>query len=270
MKPLPALLLPLLLLGAAPAQAADPDALWQIVHDKCEPDEQANHRPEPCAVLDESGGFAVLKDIRGAEQYLLIPTARISGIESPALLQAGTPNYFADAWSEMSLVQAALRRELGRVLPRSALARALPREDLSLAINSAYGRSQDQLHIHMECISRPVHDALLAQLGSIGAGWTELRTPLAGHRYRALRIDGEQLGDSNPFHLLAASLADPARSMGRHTLVLVGADLPRPGFVLLDGKADLLRLDRGSGEALQDHSCTIAQGMAPARSVGAK
>ena len=241
----------LLLLATAPAAAENPDALWQIVHGRCEPDQAARGKPAPCAVVDHTGGFAILKDIRGREQYLLIPTARITGIESPAVLRPDAPNYFADAWNGMGLVQAALHR-------------SLPREDLSLAINSAYGRTQDQLHIHMECIGLPVHEALLAHQAEIGEGWTKLRTPLAGHSYRAMRIAGAQLGAVNPFRLLARSLPDPAASMGRHTLVLVGADFPQPGFILLDGQASLLHLDRGSGGELQDHSCAIATGKQPA------
>ena len=37
---------------AAPARAADPDALWKIVHGRCVPDEQAHSDPAPCAIVD--------------------------------------------------------------------------------------------------------------------------------------------------------------------------------------------------------------------------
>ncbi len=242
--------LALLLLTGMPA-AAGPDALWRVVHGQCDPDQQAHRRPAPCAVVDDAAGFAVLKDLHGADQYLLIPTVRIGGIESPSLLRPDAPNYFAAAWSEMPLVEARLHR-------------TLPREDLSLAINSAYGRTQDQLHIHMECISPSVRDAVASELGAIRAdGWHELPRPLMGHRYRALRIEREQLDGVDPFRLLAASLSDPAAQMGHHTLVLVGARLPRPGFVLLDDRTDLLALDHASGEELQDHDCAVARRVAP-------
>ncbi len=244
--------LAILLLLVAPARAANPDALWQIVSQGCVPDEQVNHKPAPCAVVDARGGYAVLKDRVGREQFLLIPTIRTEGIEAPALLRAGTPNYFAEAWTQVPLVEARLGHKL-------------PREDVSLAINSAYGRSQNQLHIHIDCIAPAVHDALAAGMGGIGTSWTALRTKLAGHHYRAMRIPGERLGE-NPFGLLARSLADPARQMGRHTLVLVGARFPAlsrpgratgPGFILLDGQLDRLGFDQASGEELQDHSCAI-------------
>ncbi len=234
-----------LLLMPALGWAADPHALWRIVHERCVPQAQREGDPTPCVVLDRRGGFAVLKDRVGATQFLLIPTARIEGIESPALLRPDAPNYFADAWSQVALVGQRLHREL-------------PRQDLALAINSAYGRSQDQFHIHIDCVSRPVRDALAASLGAIGRRWGALPVPLAGHRYRARRILGEALGAADPFRLLAASLDDPAHRMGRHTLVLVGARFPEPGFILLDDQVDLLQLDRASGEELQDHSCAVA------------
>ena len=233
----------LLLLAAVPGRSADPHALWTIVHGRCVPAARSGGVPGPCAVLDQRDGYAVLKDRVGAEQFLLIPTARLAGIESPALLRAGGPNYFADAWSQAALVGRRLHREL-------------PREDLALAINSAYGRSQDQLHIHIDCVSRPVRAALAAGLDAIGTGWHPM--PLAGHRYRARRIVGAALGANDPFRLLAASLDDPAHQMGRHTLVLVGARFPAAGFILLDDEVDLPRLDRASGEELQDHACAVA------------
>src|ERR1700757_2680511 len=69
----------------------DSDALWTIVHDQCVPHEQRASDPAPCALVDLSGGgdrgYVVLKDPVGATQFLLIPTARVTGIESPALLE---------------------------------------------------------------------------------------------------------------------------------------------------------------------------------------
>ena len=229
---------------ARPARAADPSALWKIVDGRCMPDEAMHGRPDPCAVVDPAQGFAILKDIRGREQYLLIPTRRLAGIESPGLLQPDTPNYFAQAWSQVHLVEAKVGHDL-------------PRDDLSLAINSAYGRSQNQLHIHIDCIGATAHAMLQSRAGTIGTGWSAL-PPIDGIPYRAMFIAGDTIGVRDPFRLLAASLRDPGRDMGRHTLVLVGTTVPQPGFFLLDGEINRLRLDFGSGERLQDHSCRIA------------
>jgi CDP-diacylglycerol pyrophosphatase len=157
-----------LLSGDAAAQASNPNVLWQIVHGQCVPDQQQQHDPKPCAKVDLSGGFAVLKDISGASQYLLIPTAQIGGIEDPALLAPLAHNYFADAWQARGFVE-------------KALGRTMPRDTLSLAINSASGRTQDQFHIHIDCIRADVRDTLLRERSNIGWRWTVLKTPLAGH-----------------------------------------------------------------------------------------
>ena len=87
-----------------------------------------------------------------------------------------------------------------------------------------------------------------------------LPTPLAGHLYRAIRIDQSTLDGVDPFHVLADADPKALADMGMHTLVVVGATFPddTSGFVLLDDHADLAAGDRGSGEELQDHTCAIA------------
>ncbi len=69
--------LPIVFLGAA----TDPDILWKIVHGKCVVDETRLGHPAPCAVVDLARGYAILKDIVGETQYLLIPTARVTGAQ---------------------------------------------------------------------------------------------------------------------------------------------------------------------------------------------
>ena len=237
---------------ALTAHAADPNTLWNIVHGQCVPNVRAHGDPSPCVKVDlsagEAAGFAVLKDINGATQFLLIPTRRISGIESPALLARGATNYFAAAWDERDRVA-------------WKLLHPMPRETLSLAINSEVGRTQNQLHIHIDCIRPDVRDALWRERSAIGRRWAPLPAPLAGHRYRAMRLDGETLGDRNPFKLLARGVPGAAADMGHHTLVVVGMwyDDGGPGFVILDDHADLAHGDRASGEDLQDHDCKIGR-----------
>ena len=225
----------------------NPDKLWEIVHGECVPDQREHGAPAPCAQVDladgEQRGHAVLKDINGPYQYLLIPTGRVGGIESPQLLAADAPRYFAAAWQARSFVE-------------QGYGKPLPREALSLAINSVYARSQNQLHIHIDCVRSDVREALHAQLPRIGVSWAPLDVPLAGHRYRAMRVSEERFMQLNVFALLA----NPAdgTDVGRHTLVAVGATFEdgTPGFVLLDDRADLWRLDAAHGEELQSHSCS--------------
>ena len=244
--------LPLLALLFAPAaRAANPSALWEIVNGQCVPHQEAAHDPAPCAVVDithgERQGYAVLKDINGVAQYLLIPTARTGGIEDPIILAKDEPNYWQDAWQARTLVEQRLHT-------------SLPRDALSLAINSYYGRTQNQLHIHIDCISPQVHEIIAANLGQITDTWSAFVTPLAGHSYRVRRIRQDTLADADPFRLLADADPQAPQAMAAHTLVVIGATFPGggDGFVLLDDRADLAAGDRASGEQLQDHTCAIA------------
>jgi CDP-diacylglycerol pyrophosphatase len=238
-------------LAPAAVQAADPSALWNIVHGQCVPNEQASHNPSPCTAINLSQGvekgFAVLKDIVGASQFLLIPTARIGGIEDPAILAPGATNYWDGAWQARSDVDDRLHT-------------TLPRDGFALAINSVLGRTQNQLHIHIDCIRSDVRDALHANVDHIGTSWEPLPVALVGRTYRAIRINQESLGSVDPFRVLADGDKQARDDMGMHTLVLVGEKFPdgSNGFVLLDDRADLATGNRGSGEVLEDHACAIA------------
>jgi len=232
----------LFLLGAVwVARAADPDALWKIVHDKCVPDQEAHANPAPCDSVALSDGYVILKDIRGATQFLLIPTARITGIESPAVWAPDAPNYFRLAWEAR-----------GRVSTRAA--HHLPDDAISLAINSEFGRTQNQLHIHIDCLLPDVQAALARNIGAIGPSWAPFPVALAGRHYRAMQLSNLT---ENPFIVLAHSLADAAAEMPKHTLVVTAAS--NGGFILLDDTANLAAGDNGSGEQLQDHDCALAR-----------
>lgn len=237
------LVLAVLLTTGIVRAAADPSALWHIVHGHCVPDQLRKRAPGPCAAVNLDQGYAVLKDRRGAYQFLLIPTARVSGIDDPAILAPGAPNYWQAAWQARNF----LERRVGRPVPR---------DDLTLAINSAAGRSQNQLHIHIDCIRPDVRSALRQNLERIGPHWAPFPVLLAGEGYRAMRIAQTDLQGSDPFRILARSVAPD--QMRWHTLVVAAVSFgDRPGFVLLDGKANAATGNRGHGEALQDHACSV-------------
>jgi len=227
--------------------------LWGIVNGKCVPDQQANAKPDPCtAVSIGSGvdkGYVVLKDRAGVSQYLVMPTRLITGIEDAQLLASGATNYFDPAWRVRRLVD----QRLGTTLTR---------DDVGIAVNSIYGRTQDLLHLHVDCLRIDVRDDLHRRLAAIGRGWSAPIT-LAGHGYYALRIDGGDSVPTDPFAVLADGLKVPPAEMGAWTLVLAGATFADgPGFVLLAARADPAANYDGSGEALQDHQCAghVAKG----------
>ncbi len=228
-----------------PSATADPNALWDIVTGQCVPDQLRTGNPAPCAQVDLDGGeprgYAVLKDLVGATQFLVIPTERVAGIESPHVLAPDAPNYFADAWRARTFVE-------------QRAGRALRRDWLSLAINSADARSQDQLHIHIDCVRADVRQELAAHADDIGPGWAPFPVVLAGQQYLAMAVWDAGLDAVNPFTVLADGLP-PGDTMSAQTLVAVGATGPdgRPGFVLLAGRADPASPGSGHGEDLQDH-----------------
>ena len=229
----------LLLVGSASPAAADADALWRIVSTQCVVS------TAPCAKVDAGGHYAILKDRTGVAQHLLIPTDRVTGIESPALIDPATPNFFAAAWAERGLVDARLPHPL-------------PRDGVSLAVNAETARSQNQLHIHIDCLSPDARDALKAAAATVARQWQPLAEPVAGHRFMAMRVDGDTLGSVNPFLALAATLTDPATEMASHNLVVVGTDFSEgPGFLLLTDVAPATGFGHAGGEDVQDHACVI-------------
>lgn len=238
----------LMSLAVSACQRGDPNKLWEIVHDECEPHFVARQDPGPCAEVSiaggEAAGYVLLKDIHGPYQYLLIPTARLTGIESPALLGDPGARYFQAAWE-------------GRRLFEKAVGHPLPVDAISLAVNSRYGRSQEQLHIHIDCLKPEVRSALKAHLAKIDEHWSELPYSLEGRHYRARRAIDTSRHDLNPFRLLADASPEIAAEMGRHTLVVAGAVFEdgTEGFVLLEDRATLWPPDRAHGEDLQDHLC---------------
>jgi CDP-diacylglycerol pyrophosphatase len=219
--------------------------LWGIVHGQCVPDQLQHASPAPCAKVDlaagEARGYAVLKDRAGVAQQLVMPTALIPGVEDPRLLASSARNYFAEAWAARTYVEA----RLGRRVPRTMM---------SVAVNSQYGRSQDLLHLHVDCLSAAARDTLAAAAPRIGRRFSAPIT-IDGHPYRIRRLDGETLSAS-PFRLLASEIPGARRQMAAWTLAVVGADFAgRPGFWLLAGHADPEHGEPGAAEFLQDHDC---------------
>lgn len=231
-------------LAASPARA-DRMALWTIVHGQCAPHIVAGQGPKPCERVDlsqgEARGVALLKDLHGVAQYLAIPTGRVTGIEDPLVLASDAPNYFAYAWANRD----ALAAKLGR---------ALPREAVGLSINSQFSRSQDQFHIHVDCMDKDVADALAAYKSALDDQWQVMTEPLKGRRYWARRLASADLSDADPLRLMADGVEGAKDHMGMQTLIAVGADFQgKPGFVLLADHAELA--GGGHAEDLQDHDC---------------
>jgi CDP-diacylglycerol pyrophosphatase len=219
------------------------DALRHIVQDQCVVNWTQKHDPAPCKSVflpdtrTESSGYALLEDRKGGAHYLLIPTQTMAGMESAELLDADMPNYFAEAWRARDLIAGFVGHEV-------------PRTAIGLAINTAHTRTQDQFHVHIECLRQDVAASLRESAEQITNFWSPVM--VVGSTYQAQRIMGDGLEGSNLFELLANLKPDVRHHMGDYTLVVAGMQFKSgPGFIVLTGTGP-------TGELLLDASCVVA------------
>nr|WP_104744146.1 CDP-diacylglycerol diphosphatase [Helicobacter acinonychis] len=222
--------------------AKDPNILRKIVFEKCLPNYEKNQNPSPCIEVKPNTGYVVLKDINGPLQYLLMPTNRIDGIESPLLLDPSTPNFFWLSWQAREFMS----QKYGQPIPDRAI---------SLTINSSKGRSQNHLHIHISCIRSDVRKHLDNNLKNINSHWSPLPGGLQGHKYLARRVTESELAQKSPFVMLAKEVPGAHKRMGDYGLAVVLQN--DNSFVLLTTQFDPLTSNRASAEEIQDHECEI-------------
>jgi CDP-diacylglycerol pyrophosphatase len=226
----------------------NPHALWEIVSQRCVPDQTANDKPDPCLKVDLAAQYVVLKDLRGPYHDLVMPTHRVTGIESPLLQAAGAPSFFAAAWNE----RGRLAQEFGRPIDDAYL---------SFAINSKYGRSQDQLHIHVSCLKPEVYHLLEGAQRDIGPDWAPLAQRINGHVYLAKRLGSDDLVRENPFRIVDAYARRREDSIAKFGLAVVR--LRDGGMALLANRLDVIPdFNWGSAEEIQDFTCAVVGGAA--------
>jgi CDP-diacylglycerol pyrophosphatase len=222
-----------------------PDALRQIVQDQCVVNWLKHQNPAPCERVfladpkTSDSGYAVIADQKGGAHYLLIPTQTMAGVDSSELLDPDMPNYFAEAWHARDL----LTKFVGHGVPRTAV---------GLAVNTARSRTQNQFHIHIECLRQDVAQSLRASAENISDIWSPVS--VAGATFQARQIMGDGLDGSNLFELLATLKPDTLDHMGDYTLVVAGMQFKSgPGFIVLTGTGP-------TGELLLDSTCEVAGG----------
>lgn len=218
--------------------------LWRVVQ-TCTLNQRTTGSPFPCLQVDLSGGFAVLRAPFRQTHVVVMPTARLFGIEDPGLRRPDSPAYFVDAWAARHFVQEELKRPLAV-------------DDFGLAVNSRYTRSQDQLHIHIDCTDRRAKRELAARVPTMPTDqWQANGFVFLGQSYWTRRIDKPTLQGTNVISLvdeIAPLKAHPERV----SIALLGVKLPggNDGFVIMAGQSNI----RGggiqsTGEDLLDHDC---------------
>lgn len=236
---------------AARAWTIDREGLWKIVN-ACVLNEQQQANPAPCAAVNLTEGldrgFVIFKDGSPTKPngYLLIPTRHIVAGEEGLFLQSGSPNYFQYAWNYRDYVS----RHLGAPLAWDMI---------GLAANSSHDRSQNQFHIHIDCVRPEVRDFLHSAKEISDGLWSRVDVPTANHPYFITKIPRDSLAGINPFKLVADGLPGASGDIGLQTLVLIGAQFQdgKQGFYLLSSHYDGPR--SAHGEDLLDPGCQAAK-----------
>ncbi|WP_310351331.1 CDP-diacylglycerol diphosphatase [Methylobacterium sp. BE186] len=232
---------------ATPAHAVpDPsrDVLWTALQG-CILAKKTLGRTFPCLAVDlgDKGypGTAVLRAPGQPTHTVVMPTDNVVGLEAPELQGASGNTYWRATLAARSYVTDALK---GR----------LPIEEVGMAVNSAGGRSQDQLHIHLDCIKPGVRAALQRYGHSVKGQWAPLPIALQGSRFFAMRISAGEAASFNPFaalaHLPGRQTSPRATSVA---VISTSQHEPDKGFYVLAHRAP-----DSHAEKLLDHSCAAA------------
>ncbi|WP_369309050.1 CDP-diacylglycerol diphosphatase [Providencia rettgeri] len=220
------------------------NALWNIVNEQClSPQKTVFASPSSCLKVDKEKHYVLFKDKQGPRHNLVIPTSTIAGIESPQLLEPSSPDYFAIAWQE---------RE--SLLPKAGT--PFPHDLLAVAVNSPYGRSQNQLHLHIACLKPEVSLQINQVSTHITTDWATLPTKLIGHHYLAKKLQDEPTKPKNAFNQLNEYVEKHQDKMSNFGLALI--QLTDGSKVLLANRVNIWDLNLGSAGELLDYQCVAA------------
>jgi CDP-diacylglycerol pyrophosphatase len=211
----------------------NPNALWQRVK-RCR--KQKKFPSHGCLWHSTAHQYVVLKDEvpHKSDAYLLLPTYRVPGIESPLVFRKPLVNFWDYGF-------AAAGRFVKGV--------AKPHQQIGMAINSAFSRSQNQLHIHLSCASQTALRALAK--ATIGYKWAPKPFLHVGHQVYNVRKTRSLHGQSSPFVLVSQIPAAKGR-MKYQTIGVIGASGHGYWYVLDDFKHGS---DLAAAEGLLNESC---------------
>ena len=140
--------------------------------------------------------------------------------------------------------------EGARCLITKFVGHPVPRTAVGLVINNAHSRTQDQFHIHIDCLRQDVVATLQAAAEAVTPKWGPIT--VAGSPYQAMRIEGLSLDGASPLELVARSGPEVRHHLGEYTIVVAGMQYRSgAGFMLLTGTG-------ATGELLLDSGCAVA------------
>lgn len=223
---------------------ADRNVLWEKINENCVPNYLQHETYRPCSLIDLYRGIAIYKVDNDKFQYLLLPTEKITGLEDPKLMMDDTKNYFNEAW-------------IARSFFTERLGKNIKENYISLAINPKNSRTQDQLHIHVSCISNDF-TRILSNLSNknISSNWSVNQTfVLYNYLFHYKKVSYHELVNTNLFKKIAKEVIREKGDLKNTGVGLVKVSMN--DFILFiaigSGKNGI------PGEIVQDHECTLAE-----------
>jgi CDP-diacylglycerol pyrophosphatase len=206
-------------------------ALWEVVQ-TCVANHALTGAAFPCLDVNTSAGeergYVILRPLVGEPDTILSPTRKILGVEDPTLRILTAPNYFEDAWNARTFLSDVTQKPLAH-------------DDVALAVNSRFSRSQDQFHIHIGCLSRQARQILQSNAAELSENkWVRVRKRVDGLEFWGRRIAQETLAGVNPVRMADEGVSDATGSRAQLTIVVAGVRLAdgHDGFVLLAWRHD--------------------------------
>lgn len=165
--------------------------------------------------------YVVLR-VPGSRTHLLVmPAEAIPGLEDPRLQGASYGSLWVEALATRPLVS-------------EGAGFAISNAFIGLAVNADRVRSQDQLHIHVECIRPRYLQSIRAQAAGLDRDGGVKSMIVAGEHFTARRIGRTDVERGNLFTLLAS--ASPAGAgLSRVGALLVSEEASPQGSVADDG-----------------------------------
>jgi CDP-diacylglycerol pyrophosphatase len=217
----------------------DPSSLW-AVEANCMAVKRSTGLAFPCVEValptSNDTGWVLLKSPKSATEFLLSPAEPVGGLEDVLAVQQRARALWQRAWEARRHVGVILRRQLNW-------------DDVGLAVNSATTRTQDQFHIHIECVAAQTKAVLATLTWPESSAWRP-GLHLGGADYWVRRLAPEVLGLANVVQLVREIPAAP-KSLRRASVALIGVTKPNHE----DGLLLLANFDDVPAEDLLDHRC---------------
>ncbi|MGP1958190.1 MAG: CDP-diacylglycerol diphosphatase [Arsenophonus sp.] len=219
------------------------DKLWKNINQKCISKFINSKLELPCIKINKQYRYVIYKDIKGILHHLFIPLDKISGIESPFLQRKNTENYFILAWKNRELFIKLLNKPFNEKF-------------LSLAINSKYGRTQEQLHIHLACLKHQVFLKIKKNEDIITNNWKPLNEKINNHQYLAIKVSWLDINKTSPFIYLKKYVKKHNDDIAYYGLAMIPSN-QKNEFILLAIRSKFLHFNFGSAGEIQDYQCKL-------------